>query len=206
MSVPADISRLVGLDPNKPVLDTAGFASVIAKCLVSLSPNAIVWKTASDPFIGDQDRARITLDLFSLRGLGWEERRRVYALPGYPANAFVTVMLGNRTLIITARADVYDKDAQAAELLDQIRSRMIDDDIIEALNAINIAFVSSHPATRVDYVVDERVVNCAVADFTFAGVAQHVSGIAIDGNVPVPFASDPTWIETIDPPVGDLKP
>lgn len=203
---PPDITQLVGLDPNKPVLDKEGFAAVIQKCLQSISLNGVVWKTDPEPFVGDQDRARVVLDLFSMTGLGWEERRRVYGLPGYPSNAYVTVLLGNRTLTITMRAEAFDKSVEAAEIIDQIRSAMLSDDVVDALNAINIAFVSDGPAVRVDYAVDTRVVNCCIADFTFAGIAQHVSGVAIDGNVPTPFGTSPTWIETVDKPVGTIAP
>jgi hypothetical protein len=208
MSASLDISQLVGLNANKPVLDKAGFAAVIASCLTSLSPAAVVWKNDPQPFIGDQNRARVVLDLFSMTGLAWDERRRVYNLPGYPPNSFVTVLLGNRTLIITIRAEAFDASVEAAEIIDQIRSKLYSDASNDALNAINIAYVDSIAAVRVSYQVDERVVNAAIADFTFAGVAQHVSGIAVDGNVPGP-GTGPTWIQTVDGNnivPGDLEP
>lgn len=197
------IAQLVGLQANKPVLDTAGFAAVVASCLTTLSPNAVVWKTDPEPFVGDQDRARIELDLFSMTGVAWDERRRVYDLPGYPANAFVTVLLGNRTLIVTVRAEAFDASVQAAELIDQVRSNLYSDDSNDALNAINLAYVEATAAVRVSYRVDERVVNCAIADFTLAGIAQHVSGIAIDGNAPA-VHTGPTWIQYINDVNNDL--
>jgi hypothetical protein len=188
--------QLVGLDPNKNVLDKDGFSKIVAD-VTGLSENGVTWKTDPDPFIGDQDRARVVLDLFSMTGLGWEERRRRYNVPGYPANALVTILLGNRTLIITVRAEAFDKSVEAAELIDKLRSATLADDTIEDLNALNLAFVSASAATRVSYVVDERVVNAAIADFTFAGVAQHVAGIAVDDRVPA-RGTEPTWIETVN--------
>lgn len=189
--------QLIGLQANKPVVDVAGFQAIVASCWGTGAPTATIWKTDTEPFIGDQDRARVVLDIFSIDGDMWDERRRVYGLPGYPANAYVTVLLGNRTVRIAVRAEAFDAHVQAAEIIDAIRSNLYSDDSNASLNAINLAFISAEAAVRVSYRVDERVVNCAVADFTFGGVAQHVSGVAIDGNVPT-VGQDPTWIQTVN--------
>lgn len=197
LPVMQNLTQLIGLNGNLPIVNKDAFAAIIANCLTSLSANAVVWKLDPQPFIGDTDRARIVLDVFSIMGDGWDERRRVYGLPGYPPNAYVTVMLGNRIVHVTVRAEAFDKSVEAAELVDQVRSNIFSDDNNAALNAINLAWVDAEAAVRMDYHVDERAVNCAVADFTFNGIAQHVSGIAIDGNVPG-LGTGPTWIETVN--------
>jgi hypothetical protein len=101
------------------------------------------------------------------------------------------------------RAEAFDAGAQAAELIDQVRSNLYSDDSNDALNAINLAYVEATAAVRVSYRVDERIVNAAIADFTFAGIAQHVSGIAIDGNAPA-VHTGPTWIQYINDVNNDI--
>jgi hypothetical protein len=102
------------------------------------------------------------------------------------------------------RAEVFDANAEAAELIDAVRSNIFSDFSNNALNAINLAWVNSESAVRTSYVVDERVVNCAIADFTFGGIAQHVSGIAIDGNPPSLPGAGPTWIEYVNDTSNDI--
>ncbi len=175
-----------------PVLDVNGLRSIIAG-LTELSDSATNWATDGDPFVGDMDRAKVTLDLFSMSALAVDEHRRAYGPPGYPADAFVTTEIGNRTLVITVMAETYDGGAQAAELVDRIRTGIRTEATTAKLNAINLAFVWAEQATRVKRVVDSRVVNVAIADFTFAGIAQQVSSVVRDGSGDVGG-----WIQTVN--------
>ena len=188
-----ELLQLIGLNPNASVVNKPGLAAIVQSCLLNISPFGVLWKNDPQSFVSDQDRGRIVLDVFSIRGLAWDERRRVYGLPGYPANAFVTVLLGNRTVIVNVRAEGFDASVEAAEIIDQIRSNIYSDASVAALNAINLAYVSAEPAVRVDYKVDERVVNAALCDITFAGIAQHVSSVSIDGS-----GDDVTTIATVN--------
>jgi hypothetical protein len=162
------------------VLNKEGFRSIIAS-LTGLSDGATVWDLDPQPFVSPNDRAKVVLQLFSLTSLGVDEHRMAYGPPGYPANAMVTTEIGNRTLKITMRAEAFDATAEASEILDLIRTGVRADAVVAQLNAINIALVETGPATFVSYQVDERMVNAAIADFTFAGIAQQTSAIAIDG-------------------------
>ena len=168
-----------------PVLDKDAFRTIIAG-LTDLSDGAVVWTLDPQPFVSDQDRARVVLQLFSLTSLGVDEHRRAYGPAGYPSNAFVTTEIGNRTLRITMRAEAFDKSVEAAEILDRIKTGIRAERVRDQLDAIAIALVDTGPATYVSYQVDERVVNAAIADFTFAGIAQHVTTEIPDG------AIDPT--------------
>lgn len=173
------------------VFDTEGFADIVACILddtASLSPYAVIWDTDSDPFISDRDRARVVLDIFSISALAVDEHRRAFEPDGYPATSFVTQEIGNRTIVLTVRAEAFDKRVQAAELIDMIRTGIRAEKVTAQLNAINLAYVWSEQATRVKYKVDQRVVNAAVADFTFAGIAQQISSVEINEG----------WISTVD--------
>ncbi len=156
------------------VLDREGLQAIVAG-LTGLSPAATIWALDPEPMIGDQDRARVVMQLFSMESLGVDEHRPAFGPPGFPADNYVITELGNRTLRITMRAEVFDAEVEAAELLDAIRTGIRTEASTEALNAINLAFVESHPATYVRYIVDDRHVNAAIADFVFAGIAQLVS-------------------------------
>lgn len=156
------------------VLDKAGFRAIIAG-LTGLSDGATRWALDPQAFISDQDRACVELRVFSITSLGVDEHRRDFGPPGYPSSSYVITEIGNRTLHITIRAETYDKGVEAAEVLDQIRTRIRAEAVRDQLNAINLAFVEAQPATMVSYQVDERVVSAAIADFTFAGIAQYVS-------------------------------
>jgi hypothetical protein len=164
-----------------PVLDVVGFRALIAS-LTNLSDGATSWATDPQDFVSDTDRAKVSLDLFSMEALAVDEHRRCYDAPGQPANSFTTLEIGNRTLVVTIRAESFDSGAQAAELLDQIRTGIRAEAVTEQLNALLLAFVWAEKATRVQYKIDNRVVNCAIADFTFAGIAQQVSSVYIDGS------------------------
>ncbi len=166
---------------SQPVLDTEGLRRIFV-AVSDLSDSTTSWNTDGQNFTGDRDRARISLDLFSLQALAVDEHRRAYNLPGQPANSFTTTEIGNRTLVITVRAESYDGGAQAAELLDRIRTGIRAEVVRDALNEIGLAYVWSEQATRVQYVIDNRIVNCAVADFTFGGVAKQVSSVVVDGS------------------------
>lgn len=179
------------------VLDKEGFRAIVAG-LSGLSDAGTLWALDGQTMVGDQDRARVVLQLFSIAAdVGWDERRRVYNQPGYPANAFVTTQIGNRTLKVTMRVESFDATIEASEILDAIRTGIYSDASNDAMNAINLAIVDIGQTTYFSYTVNERVVNAAIVDFTLAGIAQQVTGVAVDGALPKPGGT-PTWIETVD--------
>jgi hypothetical protein len=178
------------------VLDREKFREVIAGILnnaCGLSRNATRWETDPRGMISDTDRADVSLEVFSMSALAVDEHRVVYNLPGQPANSLTTSEIGNRTIVITLRAEAFDKSVEASELIDAIRTGIRAETVTAQLNAINLAYVWSEQATRVRVTVDERVVNTAIADFTFAGIAQQVTSVVIDGS-----GAEGGWIQTVD--------
>ena len=158
------------------VLDRAGLQALVLSLLPgSPQPTAVVWALDPEPFVSDQDRYRVVLQLFGLESLGVDEHRQAFGPPGYPVDNLVYTELGNRTLRITVRAEAFDASVEAAEILDIVRTGIRTEASTEALNALNLAFVESHGSTYVRYIVDDRHVSAAIADFVFAGIAQLVS-------------------------------
>lgn len=169
------------------VLDRAGLQQIIVGVL-ECQPTSVIWDTDPEPMVSDQDRYIVKLDLFSMTGDGWDEKRREFEPDGYPPNSYVTFLVGNRTLIITVRVEAFDAGVDAAEIINQIRIGLFADSVIDQLNAVSLAFADSTQSTRVKYSVDTRVVNTAVADFTFLGVALKVASVEIDSG----------WIDTVN--------
>lgn len=173
------------------VLNKDAFRAIIAS-LTGLSDGATVWELDPQPYIGDQDRAKVYLQLFSMEALGVDEHRRAFNPGGYPPGSFVTTEIGNRTLKITIRAEVFDRGQEASELIDLIRTGIRAEAVTAKLNAINLAYVWSEQATNLRTRVDTRMVNAAVADFTFAGIASQVSDrqgdyiLTVNGNNQIP--------------------
>lgn len=164
------------------VLDKEGLRKIIVQ-VSGLQDGSVVWGLGPQPFVSDVDRAIVKMKVFSLRGEGWDEKRYEYGPPGYPPNVFVTTMRGNRTLVITFRVEAFDKDVEAAEILDRIRTQIIDDDPNMKLDAIRLAYSDSTQSTEINYTVDEHVVNSCQADFTFLAVAEQVTSVIPDGQV-----------------------
>ena len=174
------------------VIDKEGLRKVIAS-LTDLSMNATRWDLDPEAFVSDQDRAAVILKVFRMgHGVDVDEHRPVFDAPGYPANQLVITEMGERRFTITVRAEAYDKSVEAAEILDSIRTRIRSEASTEALNALSIALITTHDAIAVAYKVDERVVNTAIADFEFSGVASFVSDtnapfiLTVNGNNVVP--------------------
>lgn len=164
------------------VLNKEGLRSIIAG-LTGLSDGATLWELDPQSYISDTDRARVTLEVIGMGAVGVDEHRRQLSdgTDGYPAGTFWTQELGNRHVRLTVKAEAFDAGVEACEFIDAVRTGIRADASTAALNAIALAFVWAEEATPLKLVINERRVNMAVADFTFAGIAQQVSNVIPPG-------------------------
>jgi hypothetical protein len=158
------------------VLDKEGFRSIIAGLAsrANIADAGTHWAMDNDPMVGDQDRAKVTLDLTMLEALAVDEHRRTLSdgTDGYPAGTFETLEIGNRELIVNIRVEAYDASVEAAEIIDLIRTGIRAEAITAKLDAIRLAFVHASATTRLPTSYDTRVVSVASADFEFGGIAS----------------------------------
>jgi hypothetical protein len=169
------------------VVNKEAFQDVVRQ-LSGLSANAVYWENDGVPFVGDQDRAVISMTLKTLDAVAVDEHRRDLGPPGYPVTAFVTTEIGNREVFITLRAETFDKTVEAGELLDQIRTGIRAEGVRDQLNAISLAYEWSSKTIVMPTVVDQRIVSAAAADFRFGGIGQLVSSIQ----------NNQGWISTVN--------
>lgn len=174
------------------VVDKVGLLAILTG-LTDLSPAAMQWGLDPTLIVGDQDRAKVELTIFSIIPVGVDEHRRVLSdgTDGYPANTWYVTEIGNREIIVNVLARTYDKSVEAAELVDQIRTRVRAEAVTARLDAIAIAFQWASNTVMQRTVEDNREVSVASADFKFGGIARWVSVI------------DPTgagWIATVNSP------
>lgn len=160
------------------ILDREGFRRIIVG-LSGLHDGAVVWDLAPAPIIGDSDRALVTLEIFNISAVHVDEHRAYYftADGEEPNGAAEFFQVGNRHVVITMRAEAFDVEEEATEILDRIRTGVRADAITAQLDALNLAFVWAEPTMRFHKHVDTRVVNSAICDFTFAGIAQQITRV-----------------------------
>jgi hypothetical protein len=169
------------------VLNRPGFAAIVAS-LSGYSPTATEWSLDPNAFVGDLDRAKIQLEVFGIEAVGVDEHRIAFNPAGYPAGALVTTEIGNREITINIYAEVYDAGAEAAEVIDAIRTGIRADAVTAQLNAINLALIWMTKTTRLRAVRNERALNAAAADIRLGGIAQLVSNVQINSG----------WVDQID--------
>jgi hypothetical protein len=169
-----------------PVVDHAGLLAVItgiAETTWGLGATVAFWEDDPNPMVSDTDAAQITLSAPKIDAVGVDEHRRHLSdgTDGYAAGTFWTLEVGNRKVMITIKAQTFNKGVAAAELVDAIRTGLSSDTVTAQLNALNLAFVWASNSVRIKVNVDERVVSTAAADFEFAGVSQFVSQVILPG-------------------------
>lgn len=172
------------------VIDRDGLLAILGS-LTDKSPGATEWDIDPTSIVGDQDRAKVELTIFSIIPVGVDEHRRALSdgTDGYPAGTWYVTEIGNREVVVTVRARTYDRGAEASELVDQIRTRIRAEAVTARLDAIALAFQWAGNTVPQRTVEDNREVSVASADFKFGGIARWVSVI------------DPTgagWIQTVN--------
>src|ERR1035438_9216731 len=107
------------------VVDKVNLLAIIGG-LTDKSPAATTWGLDPQTIVGDQDRAQISLQVFSIMPLGVDEHRRTLSdgTDGYPVGTWWVLEIGSREVIINVRVEAYDFSVEAAELVDQIRTRI----------------------------------------------------------------------------------
>jgi hypothetical protein len=182
------------------ILDKDGFLALIAS-LTSLSPGATFWALDPNPTVGDQDRAQVKLEVFNMSALGVDEHRRHVSdgTDGYPDQTWWVQEIGNRHIVINVRAEAFDRGVEASEIIERIRTLIRADSSTALLNGMRLAYVWSEKTVRLPTTYDQRVVNAATADFTFAGISNIVSEVVpqqgwittVNGNNIVPGTITP---------------
>ncbi len=179
------------------VLDKEGFRKMVGT-LHGLADTSTWWALDPDTFTADTDRAAVQLELISMRSLGVDEHRRFLSdgTDGYPAGTYWTLEIGNREFVIQVKVEAYDKSVEAAEIVDLMRTLIRSDAATAQLNALKLAYVWSEQTVRLPrLVVNDRDVNYASCDFTFAGIAAQVSSVVKPG-----VCGD--YIATVDGPTN----
>jgi hypothetical protein len=171
--------------PN--VVNKDGLLAILGG-LTGLSAVAIEWGLNPNAFVGDQDRAKVQLQLFGIEALGVDEHRRAYGPPGYPATAYVTTEIGNREVTINVYAETYDYNVEAQEILDLIRTAIRSEAVNNALFNIQLVFQWMSGTTVLKEHRNNRAISAASADIKFGGIAQFVSSVE----------DNQGWIETVN--------
>lgn len=171
------------------VLDKDGLLAIIQQ-VSDLPVGSVFWSLDPNPAVSDTARAQVKLEVFDMYALGVDEHRRHVSdgTDGYPLNTFWTQEIGNRHVVINVRAEAFDKSVEAAEIIDRIRTLIRADATTAQLDALRLAYVWSEKAHRLPTAYDQRVVNAATADFTFAGIANIVSDVQ----------NNQGWIDTVN--------
>lgn len=167
------------------IVDRDGFVSLI-QSITGLK--TVYWATNGQPFISDEDRMSVELEIFSVKSLGVDEHRPFYSAPGYPANSYVITEVGNREVIMTIRVRAFDGNTDASEMLDVIKTLLRSAASTAALNALSLAVEWMGPSVRIVENIDTRRINTSVADFRFGGISQMDSSLELNQG----------WIDTVD--------
>lgn len=168
--------------------------------MTGLQATSVVWDKDVQPFISDIDQAKVTLSLKQYQPLGVDEHRYTYT-PGNspPVNStFETEEVGQRTVCLSIRCEVFSQSAEAAEILDAIRTQIHADVNVEALTAVGLAYQKTQQSNDLPTTYDRRVVNVAVLDIYFGAAATY-------SNTQTGFG----WIDTVNGDnviIGTLNP
>lgn len=158
------------------VLNRAGLLSIVAS-LTGLSTAASEWRLDPNAFVGDTDQAKVQLLLTHFKAVGVDEHRYHVSdgTDGYEAGTWWVQELGNRDLIVQVSCESFAAGIEAAEIIDNIRTRIRAAAVTAQLNAIGLALEWMGPSVRRQLVVDQREVSAAAADLKLAAVANFVS-------------------------------
>jgi hypothetical protein len=160
------------------VLDTRGFIALI-KSLTGIQN--VVFSHDPTPQIGDIDRAQIVLTYKSVVARHVDEHRPVWSDPAYPVGTSYVLEIGNRDVIVSVRAEVYDGGAEAIELIEAIRIGIRSAASTESLNEMMLAFQWMSPAVDRQFKAETREVCAAVADIRLSGISMVKTGIILPG-------------------------
>jgi hypothetical protein len=161
-----------------PVLDTRGFIALIQSLT---GVQNVVFSHDRTPQIGDIDRAQIVLTYKSMVARHVDEHRPVWNDPAYPPGTSYVLEIGNRDVIVSVRAEVYDGGAEAIELIEAIRIGIRSAAATETLNGMLLAFQGMSPAVDRHFIAETREVCAAVADIRLGGISRVKTGIILPG-------------------------
>ena len=166
---------------SAPVLDEDGLMTILQP-LTGLSPAACLWGLRPERQVNAGDFARVTMRNRGILPRGTDQHIRTID----PTTGLMSVQqLGQRDIRVTILAESFAPQLAAAEILENVRTGLYDEDVVNALNAIGLAFQRCVVTSELPTVYDEEVISAAVMDLYLGGFK-------------LTDAKSATWIETIN--------
>lgn len=170
------------------------FVMALIQPMTGLQATSVVWDKSNQPFISDVDRAKVTLSLKSYAGNGVDDIRRELIDPSIPTT-YYTTHVGQRNLVLTLKCEVYDHEAEASEILENVRMQLRQTEIVNLMTDNFLSLQAIEGTVDLPTTYDDHVVNVASMDIHLGAVNQRPRG-QVDGyietvntNDQVPFAS-----------------
>lgn len=158
------------------VVDKAALLAIIAPLTGLSSPTSVLWANDPQPMISDIDQAKVTIKLTSIGANGIDEARYTFTdnseLSPPAPSLFETSEVGQRDVVLSLRAEVFEAGAEAVEILDAVRTGLRKQSTADALNGILLAVQTMEPTVDLPTTYDNRVVSVASMDVKLAGLAQ----------------------------------
>ncbi len=164
------------------VFNRAGFLSLI-QSLSGLQTASVVWARDPQPFVSPTDEAIVKCTLRALTPFKKDETRYNYEPT---TGAFTEYVYGVREICITVRVEQFAYQIEASEILDLIKTSMQLVSVQGQILALGLSLRKIEASMAADYLVDNREVNMAQADFTF-NVVSSVEYTQVNEG----------WIETV---------
>lgn len=159
----------------------------ILQPLTHLQTCSVVWELDPDPMVSPSDAAIVKIRMRRIKAVGVDEHR-------YGDD--YTLECGQREVMLTFRAEAYDYEVEASEILNRIIGGLWWVATGQALNAIGLAYQKAEGTADFAYTADTRVVNVATCDIRFNGCSnffnEAIGTIAsVDGNNIIPGTLTP---------------
>jgi hypothetical protein len=154
---------------------------------------------AKDPnfHVNSDDAAAVWLSLRSIKGNGIDDTVQSFNNTGNPATSSISeTQTGQRDAVLSIRVEMYDLSAEAAEILDKLRTRFGSFDGSASLNAIGLAWQGCEGSVDLPTEYDNRVVSVASMDVRLSALASYVWTSPVGTG----------WVDTVVPPVGTFTP
>ncbi len=161
----------------------------IIQPLTGLIPESVTWDKDPQNMVNDVDAASVTLSIKNSTFLGGsDDKRRTYTAGVQPDQSdatYVFELTGQRSFTLQLKCEVYDKSAEAYEILEKVRMLL---NANSELSAIGMAVQNHQIITDLPTSYDNRVVNVAVLELQLGLVVDIVASTQTGAG----------WIDTVD--------
>lgn len=171
---------------NKPAL-----LAIILQCSGLQKSQSVFWYNDPNRTPNATDNATIKCRLRTYAGRGVDEVRYTYTPPSPGPENFDTTQVGQRDVVLSLVCEAWQKSAEAAEILDTVRTRLRRSDVRSSLLAINLALQTMDATIELPTTYDSRALSVASLDI-------HFGAISVDDLSTDTPADGDTWIETVD--------